>query len=152
MGTRSDRYGVLVVFQAEDGIRDYKVTGVQTCALPIFHCEMRGEMRAEMTKLHQRLEGTMICATDDSVEAMTLGDRIVVMSDGAVQQNDTPLVLYNQPANLFVAEFLGRPPMNFINGTLKQEGDKIRFCESEGGTIDVSFSASEHPATREFIG
>ena len=61
-------------------------------------------------------------------------------------------MLYNEPVNLFVAGFLGSPPMNFINGTLKQEGDKIRFCEIEGGTIDVAFLAAERPAAREFIG
>jgi len=81
-----------------------------------------------------------------------MGDRIVVMNDGVVQQNDAPLVLYNEPVNLFVAGFLGSPPMNFINGTLKQEGDKIRFREVEGGTIDVAFAATERPAAREFIG
>src|SRR5437868_8032307 len=111
--------------------------------------KMRVQMRAEITKLHQRLQATMIYVTHDQIEAMTMGDRIVVMNDGVVQQNDAPLVLYSKPVNLFVAGFLGSPPMNFISGTLKQNGDKIRFCEIEGGTIDVAFTATERPAAQE---
>jgi multiple sugar transport system ATP-binding protein len=114
--------------------------------------KMRVQMRTEITKLHQRLQATMIYVTHDQIEAMTMGDRIVVMNDGVVQQNDAPLVLYNEPVNLFVAGFFGSPPMNFINGTLKQEGDKIRFREIEGGTIDAPFAAGERPAAREFVG
>ena len=114
--------------------------------------KMRVQMRTEITKLHQRLQATMIYVTHDQVEAMTMGDRIVVMNEGVVQQNDAPLTLYNEPVNLFVAGFLGSPPMNFISGTLKQDGEKIRFSEIEGGTIDVAFPATERPAAREFIG
>ncbi len=114
--------------------------------------KMRVQMRTEITKLHQRLQATMIYVTHDQVEAMTMGDRIVVMDNGIVQQNDAPLVLYHEPVNLFVAGFLGSPPMNFITGTLKQDGDKIRFCEIEGGTIEVAFLASERPVAKEFIG
>ena len=62
-----------------------------------------------------------------------MGDRIVVMNNGVVQQTDTPLALYSQPANLFVAGFLGSPPMNFVNGTLKQERDSLVFSEIHGG-------------------
>jgi multiple sugar transport system ATP-binding protein len=113
---------------------------------------MRVQMRTEITRLHQRLQTTMIYATDDQIEAMTMGDRIVVMNDGVVQQNDAPLVLYNEPVNLFVAGFLGSPPINFIAGTLKEDGDKIRFREIEGGTIEVAFAAADRPAAREFIG
>jgi len=114
--------------------------------------KMRVQMRTEITKLHQRLQATMIYVTHDQVEAMTMGDRIVLMEDGIVQQNDAPLMLYNQPVNLFVAGFLGSPSMNFVAGTLKQDGDKIRFCEIEGGTINVAFLAAERPAAKEFIG
>jgi multiple sugar transport system ATP-binding protein len=114
--------------------------------------KMRVQMRTEITKLHQRLQATMIYVTHDQIEAMTMGDRIVVMDDGLVQQNDAPLVLYNQPENLFVAGFLGSPPMNFVSGTLKKDGDKIRFCEIAGGTIDVAFLAAERPAAQEFVG
>jgi multiple sugar transport system ATP-binding protein len=105
-----------------------------------------------MIKLHQRLQSTMIYATANQIEAMTMGDRIVVMNDGAVQQNDAPRVLYNEPINLFVAGFIGSPPMNLVSGTLKEEGDRIRFREIEGGTIDVAFAVSARPAAREFFG
>ena len=114
--------------------------------------KMRVQMRTEITKLHQRLQATMIYVTHDQIEAMTMGDRIVVMNEGVVQQNDAPLTLYNNPVNLFVAGFLGSPPMNFISGTLKQDGEKIRFSEIEGGTIEVAFPAAERPSAREFIG
>jgi multiple sugar transport system ATP-binding protein len=114
--------------------------------------KMRMQMRTEITKLHQRLQATMIYVTHDQVEAMAMGDRIVVMDNGIVQQDDAPLLLYNEPANLFVAGFLGSPPMNFISGSLKEDGDKIRFRESEGGTIEVAFPTAARPAAREFIG
>jgi len=114
--------------------------------------KMRVQMRTEITKLHQRLQATMIYVTHDQIEAMTMGDRIVVMNEGIVQQNDAPLALYNEPDNLFVAGFLGSPPMNFISGKLKQAGDKIRFSEIEGGTIELAFSAADRPVAREFIG
>jgi multiple sugar transport system ATP-binding protein len=94
----------------------------------------------------------MIYVTHDQVEAMTMGDRIVVMTNGVVQQTDTPLKLYNEPVNLFVAGFLGSPPMNFINGTLKQERDSLLFSEIQGGTIQVRLSAQAHPAARDLVG
>jgi len=73
-----------------------------------------------------------------------------VMNNGKVQQIDTPLKLYNEPDNLFVAGFLGSPPMNFINGELKQERDAIVFKEMQGGTIQVRFA--NRPQAREFLG
>ena len=114
--------------------------------------KMRVQMRTEITKLHQRLQATMIYVTHDQIEAMTMGDRIVVMNHGVVQQNDTPLTLYNEPANLFVAGFLGSPPMNFLHGTLKQDRDALLFCEMEGGTIEARLSMADRPAAKEFIG
>ena len=62
------------------------------------------------------------------------------------------VVLYNEPVNMFVAGFFGSPPMNFISGTLKEDGDKIRFREDEGGTVEVAFAAADRPAAREFVG
>src|SRR5213080_1139429 len=112
--------------------------------------KMRVQMRTEITKLHQRLQATIIYVTHDQIEAMTMGDRIVVMNNGKVQQIDTPLKLYNEPDNLFVAGFLGSPPMNFINGELKQERDAIMFKEMQGGTIQVRFA--NRPQAREFLG
>jgi multiple sugar transport system ATP-binding protein len=114
--------------------------------------KMRVQMRTEITKLHQRLQATMIYVTHDQIEAMTMGDRIVVMNNGVVQQNDTPLKLYNEPVNLFVAGFLGSPPMNILRGTLQQDGDALVFSEAEGGTIKARLPAREYAAAREFVG
>src|SRR6184192_726637 len=112
--------------------------------------KMRVQMRTEITKLHQRLQATMVYVTHDQIEAMTMGDRIVVMNNAKVQQIDTPLKLYNEPDNLFVAGFLGSPPMNFINGELKQERDAIVFKEMQGGTIEARFA--DRPPARDFFG
>ena len=112
--------------------------------------KMRAEMRTEITKLHQRLQATMIYVTHDQVEAMTMGDRIVVMRDGIVQQTDTPLKLYREPANLFVAGFLGSPPMNFISGKLKESGDALVFKESGDGVIECKLT--DRPAAKAFAG
>ncbi len=83
--------------------------------------KLRVQMRTEISKLHRRLQTTMIYVTHDQVEAMTMGDRIVVMKDGVVNQIDTPLNLYNYPQNKFVAGFIGSPAMNFMNGIIIQE-------------------------------
>src|SRR5574342_171399 len=83
--------------------------------------KLRVQMRTEISKLHTRLETTMIYVTHDQVEAMTMGDRIVVMKDGNIQQIDTPLNLYNHPKNKFVAGFIGSPAMNFMAGKVAQE-------------------------------
>jgi multiple sugar transport system ATP-binding protein len=81
---------------------------------------LRGEMRRELATLHTRLGATMLYVTHDQVEAMTLGDRIVVMHEGRVRQVDTPANLYDHPLDTFVAGFLGSPPMNLLGGTLAQ--------------------------------
>ena len=77
--------------------------------------KLRVQMRTEISKLHDRLQTTMIYVTHDQVEAMTMGDRITVMKDGAIQQMAKPLEVYNRPANKFVASFIGSPPMNFLD-------------------------------------
>ena len=87
--------------------------------------KLRGQMRIEISKLHQRLGTTIIYVTHDQTEAMTLGTRIVVMNAGIVQQVDTPQTLYDYPCNLFVAGFIGSPQMNFIDATCKVKGDKV---------------------------
>lgn len=92
--------------------------------------KLRGQMRAEITKLVKRLETTCIYVTHDQIEAMTMGDRIVVMEAGIIQQAASPEELYNQPKNMFVAGFIGSPTMNFVNGTLAEEGGSIRFKAS----------------------
>ena len=83
--------------------------------------KLRVQMRTEISKLHQKLGVTMIYVTHDQIEAMTMGDRIVVMKEGRIQQIDTPLNVYNYPINKFVASFIGNPPMNFIEGKVLSE-------------------------------
>ncbi len=92
--------------------------------------KLRVQMRTEISKLHIRLETTMIYVTHDQMEAMTMGDRIVVMKDGLVHQIDTPLNLYNHPINKFVAGFIGSPSMNFMRGTIKNDSGLI-FAEGK---------------------
>ncbi|MGB7836754.1 MAG: sn-glycerol-3-phosphate ABC transporter ATP-binding protein UgpC, partial [Terrimicrobiaceae bacterium] len=99
--------------------------------------KMRVQMRTEITKLHQRLQATMIYVTHDQIEAMTMGTRIVVMKDGVTQQVDSPLAIYREPKNLFVAGFLGTPPMNLVNGTLLMRDGALAFKEARGGAIEV---------------
>jgi multiple sugar transport system ATP-binding protein len=89
--------------------------------------KMRVQMRAEILKLHRRLQTTMIYVTHDQVEAMTMGDRIVVMNKGVIQQVDTPLAIYEHPINLFVAGFIGVPPMNLLEGKLTRTGSHFTF-------------------------
>ncbi|MGE9296031.1 MAG: ABC transporter ATP-binding protein, partial [Puniceicoccales bacterium] len=86
--------------------------------------KMRVQMRTEISRLHARLDATMIYVTHDQVEAMTMGDRICVMKDGNIMQVDEPLNLYNKPQNLFVAGFIGSPPMNFFYGSCASEDGK----------------------------
>jgi multiple sugar transport system ATP-binding protein len=121
--------------------------------------KLRVAMRAEIKALHQRLKTTTVYVTHDQVEAMTMADRIVVMHDGVVEQIGAPLELYDHPRNLFVAQFIGSPAMNVINGKLRRAGanavvetqDGIRWpvlrepVASEG--LDVSYGVRpEHLA------
>ncbi|MBV9009677.1 MAG: sn-glycerol-3-phosphate ABC transporter ATP-binding protein UgpC [Verrucomicrobia bacterium] len=112
--------------------------------------KMRVQMRTEITKLHGRLQATMIYVTHDQVEAMTMGDRIVVMNNGRVQQIDTPLKLYHEPENVFVAGFLGSPPMNFLQGEIRQARGVLTFRESGDGTVEVRLESQ--PAAQELAG
>ena len=91
--------------------------------------KLRTQMRAEIKRLHNRLGVTSIYVTHDQVEAMTLADRIVVMNDGRIEQVGTPMELFNNPANTFVAGFLGSPPMNQIKGILTETGARIGNTE-----------------------
>jgi multiple sugar transport system ATP-binding protein len=92
---------------------------------------LRLSMRAELIKLHKRLKVTMIYVTHDQVEAMSMGDRLIVLKDGIVQQIGAPLEIYNHPANQFVASFIGSPPMNFINCALV-ESEGRPFVTGDG--------------------
>jgi multiple sugar transport system ATP-binding protein len=93
--------------------------------------KLRVQMRREFARLHQRLGATMVYVTHDQVEAMTLGDRIVVLNEGRVQQVDTPTALYESPRNTFVAKFIGSPPMNLIEGGVVVDGG-ARFRSNDG--------------------
>ena len=93
--------------------------------------KLRVTTRAQIKQLHQRLKTTTIYVTHDQEEAMTLGDRIVVMKDGYIQQQDTPLYTYTHPVNRFVASFIGMPPMNMFDGTLKMDGGQLVFEEGQ---------------------
>ncbi len=105
--------------------------------------KMRVQMRREIARLHRQLGVTMIYVTHDQVEAMTLGDRIVVMNAGRVMQVDAPLTLYERPANRFVAGFIGSPAMNFFPGEVRADdaGGALRF-RAAGGAFDVALPAS----------
>ena len=96
--------------------------------------KLRVAMRAEISKLHRRLEATIIYVTHDQVEAMTMADRIFIMNNGALQQSGRPLEIYQQPANRFVAGFIGSPAMNFIDATLLKE-DGAYFVAAESFKI-----------------
>ena len=99
--------------------------------------KLRNEMRAELIKLRERIDATFIYVTHDQIEAMTLGDRIVIMRDGYVQQIGTPEDVFNHPANLFVAGFIGMPVMNFFDAKLIREGNKF-FVELAGFRTELS--------------
>jgi multiple sugar transport system ATP-binding protein len=99
--------------------------------------KMRVQMRSEISRLHAQLGNTMIYVTHDQVEAMTMGDRICVMKDGLIMQVADPLTLYRQPENLFVAGFIGSPPMNLLKGKFEKEASGLVFRETadENGVV-----------------
>jgi len=103
--------------------------------------KLRVQMRTEISKLHKQLGATMIYVTHDQTEAMTMGDRIVIMKDGIINQVATPLNLYNKPVNLFVAGFIGSPAMNFLNGKIYQN-NKLNF-KSNGRSIDFELTTNQ---------
>ncbi|MAN22703.1 MAG: glycerol-3-phosphate ABC transporter ATP-binding protein [Gemmatimonadetes bacterium] len=111
--------------------------------------KLRVQMRAEISKLHKRLEATMVYVTHDQVEAMTMGDRIVVMRDAQIQQIDAPLKLYNDPVNQFVAGFIGSPSMNFVRGKIISEGEQIIFDE---GKVQIPLSNSQSEKLSSHLG
>ncbi len=98
--------------------------------------KLRSAMRAEITRLHRRLDATFIYVTHDQVEAMTMADRIVVMRDGHIMQVDTPQVLYDHPANMFVAGFIGAPQMNFLPVTIRRAEDTF-VAEFDGQSLPL---------------
>lgn len=111
--------------------------------------KLRVQMRTEISKLHQKLQATIIYVTHDQVEAMTMGTRIVVLKDGVIHQVDDPIKLYLHPINHFVAGFIGSPPMNFMDGTIKAEGEKLYFEEGSRRLKVVPAQAETLAAFRE---
>lgn len=93
--------------------------------------KLRSEMCTEIIRLHQRMKKTTIYVTHDQTEAMMLGDRLMIMNDGIVEQSGPPLELYDAPRNTFVADFLGTPSINFINGRVEREGDTFYFADDQ---------------------
>ena len=98
--------------------------------------KLRSAMRAEISRLHRRLDATFIYVTHDQIEAMTMADRIVVMRDGHIQQVDTPQVLYDHPVNMFVAGFIGAPQMNFITVTIRRTSGAF-LAEFDGHALPL---------------
>jgi len=111
--------------------------------------KLRVQMRIEISKLHQRLQTTIIYVTHDQTEAMTLGTRIVVMKDGIVQQVDSPQNLYDHPDNQFVAGFIGSPQMNFIEATLTKEGDNVYLVF---GKNKITVTPEKAAKLRDYVG
>ncbi len=101
---------------------------------------LRGQMRAEILRLHRQLEATMLYVTHDQIEAMSMADRIVVFNEGHIQQVGSPREIYEKPANRFVASFIGSPPMNFIEGRIDGEGGEARFVSSADDGVSLSLS------------
>jgi len=99
--------------------------------------KLRVAMRTELKELHQRLKTTSIYVTHDQIEAMTMGDQIVVMKDGRIEQTGSPLELYDTPANLFVAGFIGSPAMNFLPGTLRRTAAGTSVELGDGTQVGV---------------
>jgi multiple sugar transport system ATP-binding protein len=99
--------------------------------------KLRTQTRAQLQRLHHELHATSIYVTHDQVEAMTMADKIVVMNGGEVQQIDSPLEIYNRPANRFVAGFIGTPAMNFFDGSIRRTGQETIFVESAPGGLAI---------------
>ena len=109
--------------------------------------KLRVTTRAELKSLHLRLKTTTVYVTHDQEEAMTLGDRVVVMADGIIQQADSPFEVYQNPTNRFVASFIGMPPMNFFEGPIERNGDGLWFVEGSSdpdGGVQRLRIADEH--------
>ena len=111
--------------------------------------KLRTSMRAEITRLHRKLDTTFVYVTHDQTEAMTMGDRIVVMKDGVIQQYDTPQVLYDTPCNLFVAGFIGSPQMNFFDAVITEKDGKLY---STIGTNNVLIPEAKVAALKPYVG
>ncbi len=114
--------------------------------------KLRVAMRSEIKELHQRLGTTSVYVTHDQIEAMTMGDKIVVMKDGRIEQTGSPLDLYDQPANLFVAGFIGSPAMNFLPGTLRHAGGDARVEFADGTHLPAPAHGSASDGQQVVVG
>jgi multiple sugar transport system ATP-binding protein len=112
--------------------------------------KLRVQTRAELIKLHQRLKTTVVYVTHDQVEAMTMGTRIVVMKDGFVQQVGPPGTIYREPANMFVAAFVGSPPMQFLKGETLREGAQLVF-KGQGVTLPLTAFGADAPERNDIV-
>jgi multiple sugar transport system ATP-binding protein len=112
--------------------------------------KLRVQTRAELIKLHQRLQTTVVYVTHDQVEAMTMGSRIAVLRDGILQQLDTPQVLYDSPANTFVAGFIGSPAMNFFEGQIVSDGQDT--LQAQSNSLRLEIPADRQPQLKSHIG
>jgi multiple sugar transport system ATP-binding protein len=108
-------------------------------------------MRTEMKLMHQRLKTTTVYVTHDQIEAMTLGDKVAVMKDGIIQQFGTPKEIYNDPANLFVASFIGSPPMNFIPAPATQGRSPAGAARQRPGALRVAAGHAGRRAGRSRV-
>ena len=108
--------------------------------------------RAGLIQLHQRLQATTICATHDPVDALTLGSRLALLENGSLRQTGAPFKVYQEPDDLFVAGFLGRPPMNRLPGRLSAKDGRFVFKEAGGGVVEVRFREADRPALAPFVG
>lgn len=112
--------------------------------------KLRVEMRTEIKLMHQRLKTTTLYVTHDQIEAMTLGDKVAVMKDGVIQQFGTPHEIYNNPANLFVASFIGSPPMNFVPLRIRQrDGRWVGVLNSEQGSCELPLPITSDEGLRD---
>ena len=113
--------------------------------------KLRTSMRTELIRLHKKLSATFVYVTHDQTEAMTMGDRIVVMKDGFIQQVDKPQNLFDSPCNIFVAGFIGSPQMNFIEGLLRKDAEKYYF-ETESGDKHYMPAGKANDIMNEYVG
>ncbi|QDU84151.1 sn-glycerol-3-phosphate import ATP-binding protein UgpC [Planctomycetes bacterium Pla163] len=113
---------------------------------------LRSRTRDELVRLQRRVRGTFVHVTHDQEEALALADRIVVMAEGAVQQNGTPAQIHARPANRFVASFVGQPAMRFVAGRVERDGDGAQRCSFEGGGLRVRLGAPAVPAAAAVLG
>ena len=115
--------------------------------------KMRVHMRSEISRLHTQLTTTMVYVTHDQVEAMTMGDRICVMRDGLIMQVADPLTLYRQPENIFVAGFIGSPPMNLLKGKVQKLDSGLAFVEDgQTGALTIPLRGKLEPLAAKYVG